>query len=83
MRMSIIALAFTLFTVSIACKNNDSAIDNAQPVSNPAVAQKQVNYDADIITGAQQTELLLPLIKGKYIACCGKSNQTQLVINTW
>ena len=77
MRMSIIALAFTLFTVSIACKNNDSAIDNAQPVSNPAVTQKQVNYDADIITGAQQTELLLPLIKGKYIACV--VNQTSTI----
>ncbi len=76
MRMSIVAIAFTLFSVSIACKNNDSAID----VPSSAEVQQEIVYATDIITGAAQTELYLPLIKDKYVACV--VNQTSMIGNT-
>lgn len=80
MRMSIIALAFTLFTVSIACKNNDSAIDPPVIVSTTHQDNAASDADTSIITGAQQTALLLPLIKDKYVACV--VNQTSMIGKT-
>lgn len=80
MRMSIIAFAFTLFTVSIACKNNDSAIDPPVIVSTTHQDNAASDADTSIITGAQQTALLLPLIKDKYVACV--VNQTSMIGKT-
>lgn len=80
MRMSIIALAFTLFTVSIACKNNDSAIDPPVIVSTTHQDNDASDADTSIITGAEQTALLLPLIKDKYVACV--VNQTSMIGKT-
>lgn len=80
MRMSIIAFAFTLFTVSIACKNNDSAIDPPEIVSTTHQDNAASDADTSIITGAQQTALLLPLIKDKYVACV--VNQTSMIGKT-
>jgi len=75
MRMSILAIAFTLFSVSIACKNSDSAID----VPSTAKVPQQNVYASDIITGAEQTDLYFPLIKDKYVACV--VNQTSMIGN--
>lgn len=77
MRMIIIALAFTFFTASIACKNNDSAIDRATIMPTNVSAAVEADYATDIITGAENTEMYLPLLKGKYVACV--VNQTSTI----
>lgn len=76
MRMSILAIAFTLLSASIACKNSDSAIDSPTV----AVVLPDTGFAKDIITGAEQTALYLPLLKDKYIACV--VNQTSIVGKT-
>lgn len=80
MRMPLIVLAFSLFSISIACKNSDSVIDAPATIPTVLSAQGEGDYATDILTGAEQTELYLPLIKDKYVACV--VNQTSMIGKT-
>jgi uncharacterized protein YbbC (DUF1343 family) len=77
MRMSIVAIAFTLFSASIACKNNTSAIDVPVIMPKTTFVEEDTYFATDIITGAERTELYLPLIQDKYVACV--VNQTSTI----
>lgn len=70
-------MAFTFFTASIACKNNDSAIDTATMMPTNVSVAGEADYATDIITRAENTEMYLPLLKGKYVACV--VNQTSTI----
>lgn len=76
--MSILISSFFWILITTGCKNKDSATDQLQPPILIDTTYLTLNeYNTDIITGAEQTELYFPLIKNKYVACI--VNQTSVI----
>ncbi len=78
-----VQLLTTLFCLlaGTACKNKDSVSDAAAIVVESApVPKPSTDYATDILTGAEQTDLYLPLIKDKYVSCV--VNQTSVIGST-
>ncbi|MFI5172006.1 MAG: exo-beta-N-acetylmuramidase NamZ domain-containing protein [Chitinophagales bacterium] len=79
--MSILISSFFWILFATSCKNNDSDIDQHSDLDAiDSTTSANDEYAGDILTGADQTELYLPLIKDKYIACV--VNQTSVIGNT-
>lgn len=72
------ALICLLFTNS--CKNNASEVETGNFETEQTLASYNNNYAIDIITGAEQTALYFPLLKGKRVACV--VNQSSVIGNT-
>ena len=79
--MNILFSSILCLLLTNACKNRESVVDiNSTSTENVSPIDTSSVYATDILTGADQTELWLPLIKGKYISCV--VNQTSVIGKT-
>lgn len=79
--MNVIFSSILCLILTNACKNRESAIDlNSEKRINATVTDTSSGYTTNILTGADQTELWIPLIKGKYVSCV--VNQTSVIGKT-
>ncbi|MBK7038398.1 MAG: DUF1343 domain-containing protein [Bacteroidetes bacterium] len=79
--MNILFSSILCLLLTNACKNRESVVDiNSASSENVSPIDTSSVYATDILTGADQTELWLPLIKGKYISCV--VNQTSVIGKT-
>lgn len=79
--MNVLFSSILCLLLTNACKNRESAIDiNSESAVNILPYDSSAQYATDILTGAEQTELWFPLIKGKYISCV--VNQTSVIGTT-
>ena len=79
--MNVLFSSILCLLLTNACKNRESTIDiNSENRANLFAHDSSSLYATDILTGADQTELWLPLLKGKYVSCV--VNQTSVIGKT-
>ena len=79
--MNVLFSSILCLLLTNACKNRESTIDiNSEGAANLFPYDTSALYATDILTGADQTELWLPLLKGKYVSCV--VNQTSVIGTT-
>ncbi len=79
--MNVLFSSILCLLLTNACKNRESTIDiNSENTANFFSHDSSSLYATDILTGADQTALWLPLLKGKYVSCV--VNQTSVIGKT-